>query len=113
MKLTDIEFVKVDPIRNIERMMSLKSAARRIREHNRIHYAIERNSLIITEILESCARLLEDVDAGKVKYVEYGEWRINCDGYYPYCSRCGVEPESGKMTKFCANCGAEMRGDDK
>ena len=74
MKLTDIEFVKVDPIRNIKRMVSLKSAAQRIREHNRIHYATERNSPIITEILESCARLLEDIDAGKVKCVEYGEW---------------------------------------
>lgn len=41
--------------------------------------------------------------------IEYAEWKINCDGYYPYCSRCGTEPESGKMTKYCANCGAEMK----
>ena len=48
-----------------------------------------------------------------VEVTKQAEWKINSDGYYPYCSRCGVEPESGKMTKFCGNCGAEMRGDDK
>ena len=48
-----------------------------------------------------------------VEVTKQAEWKINSDGYYPYCSCCGVEPESGKMTKFCSNCGAEMRGDDK
>lgn len=108
MKLTDIEFVDVDPIKNIKRIVTLKSAIRRIREHNRIHYAAERNAPIITEILESCAKLLEDIDAGKMKYVEYGEWKINCDGYYPYCSNCKSEPPGRKMTDFCPNCGARM-----
>ena len=110
MKLTDVEFVKVDPIRNIKRIVPLKSAVQCIREHNRIHYAAERNAPIITEILESCARLLEDIDADKVKYVEYGEWRINCDGYYPYCSNCMSEPPGRVMTDFCPVCGVKMRG---
>lgn len=35
-------------------------------------------------------------------------WEIDCDGYYPYCSACRHEPTSGKMTKFCENCGAKM-----
>ena len=43
-----------------------------------------------------------------------GIWKINSDGYYPYCSECGYEPPyvSGKdmRTPFCANCGAEMDG---
>lgn len=102
-------FTTVDNTSNIVRVIEIREAVRRIREHNRIHYAAERNAPIITEILESCARLLEDIDAGKVKYVEYGEWKINCDGYYPYCSRCGAEPENGSMTKYCANCGVEMK----
>lgn len=42
--------------------------------------------------------------------VVHGRWLINPDGYYPYCSECKEEPESGKMTKFCPNCGADMRG---
>ena len=37
------------------------------------------------------------------------EWKINSDGYYPYCSNCNKEPEGGKMTDFCPNCGADMR----
>ena len=112
MKLTDIDFVKVDPIRNIKRMVSLKSAARRIREHNRIHYATERNSLIITEILESCARLLEDIDAGKVKYVKYGEWKwVDDDPNNTdlICTACREIQDCGHF-KFCPNCGATIRG---
>lgn len=38
-----------------------------------------------------------------------GEWIINSDGYYPYCSECRKEPKSGDMTDFCPNCGADMR----
>ena len=38
-----------------------------------------------------------------------GEWKINCDGYYPYCSRCGYEPKGGLMSNFCPNCGADMK----
>ena len=41
-----------------------------------------------------------------------GEWKINSDGYYPYCSRCGKEPKNGVMTDFCPNCGADMRKED-
>jgi hypothetical protein len=39
------------------------------------------------------------------------KWEIDCDGYYPYCPKCGEEPPSGKMTNFCPNCGNDMRGD--
>lgn len=45
-----------------------------------------------------------------VKEVKHGHWCINPDGYYPYCSECKEEPESGKMSKFCPNCGADMGG---
>ena len=34
-------------------------------------------------------------------------WIISSDGYYPYCSACGYQPE-GKPTKFCAGCGKIM-----
>lgn len=40
-----------------------------------------------------------------------GVWYINPDGYYPYCSRCKEEPKSGELSKFCPNCGADMRRD--
>lgn len=35
------------------------------------------------------------------------EWKINCDGYYPYCSGCGNSSE--RMTKYCSECGARMK----
>lgn len=58
----------------------------------------------------------------KIKYYEdvveklqekQGQWLINCDGYYPYCSRCNNEPKGRVMTKFCPECGAEMQKRDK
>ena len=42
-----------------------------------------------------------------------GHWLIDSDGYYPYCSECRTEPNSGHMTDFCPNCGADMRKERK
>lgn len=39
---------------------------------------------------------------------KHGEWKINPDGYYPYCSECGYEPKNGVMTKYCPDCGVRM-----
>ena len=39
---------------------------------------------------------------------QHGRWLINPDGYYPYCSECGEEPQGRALTKWCPNCGAEM-----
>ena len=49
-----------------------------------------------------------------VASVKYSEWEISCDGYYPYCKRCGYEPPyaSGRdmRTQYCPECGAKMKG---
>lgn len=108
-------FTTVDNTNDIVRVMEVKEAVRRIREHNKIHQSAEpRNSPIITEILESCARLLEDIDAGKVRYVKHGHWeRI---GYLDMCClECGNTPDheqgmTPEASDFCPNCGAEMDG---
>lgn len=37
------------------------------------------------------------------------QWHISSNGWYPYCSRCGHEPENGIMSNFCPDCGSDMR----
>ena len=49
-----------------------------------------------------------NIDKQREKYLIHGHWIINSDGYYPQCSNCMREPESGKLSKFCPNCGAIM-----
>ena len=36
-------------------------------------------------------------------------WKIDCNGYYPYCPKCRYEPYDGILTKFCPDCGADLR----
>ena len=42
---------------------------------------------------------------------QIGEWLINPDGYYPYCSVCHNVQVNGKMTNYCPACGAYMKGE--
>jgi Zn finger protein HypA/HybF involved in hydrogenase expression len=44
-----------------------------------------------------------------IDIVKHGEWKICCDGWYPYCSECGEESKVNNMTNYCPNCGADMR----
>ena len=51
----------------------------------------------------------QDGKADAQKQPESGEWLINSDGYYPYCSICKNEPKGRIMTDYCPNCGAYMK----
>ena len=42
-----------------------------------------------------------------VDSVPIASWIINPDGYYPYCSNCGKEPDD--IAENCPNCGAYMK----
>ena len=42
--------------------------------------------------------------------IKHAEWKINPDGYYPYCPECYHEPKNGVMSKYCPECGAKMDG---
>lgn len=64
----------------------------------------ELKSLVMVEFL-SC---IDKMPRENVEPIIYANWKINCDGYYPYCSNCGTEPKNGIMTKRCPECGAYM-----
>ena len=93
-------------------MVSLKEAARRIREHNRIHHLDEPwNSPIITEILETAAVMFEQIDARIYKPVINAHW-IHLGGGLAKCSNCewifkDVYDQDNEDI-FCRKCGAKM-----
>jgi len=90
--------------------MTLKEAARRIREHNRIHHLKEPlNSPLITEILETAAVMFEQIDAGMYKPVIHGHWEYEQDeGHGIYTGGCSVCGYRRRIDQFCGRCGAEM-----
>ena len=56
-------------------------------------------------------RIVDTQPTIEAEPVKRGKWKINSDGYYPYCCECKGEPGSGKMTDYCPNCGARMDGE--
>lgn len=42
------------------------------------------------------------------KNKKIGKWKINSDGYYPYCSICKKEPKNRIITEICPYCGADL-----
>jgi hypothetical protein len=53
------------------------------------------------------------IPSADVEPIKHAEWRICCDGWYPYCSNCGYEPpwvaHIDMRTPRCPYCGAKMR----
>ena len=54
------------------------------------------------------SKIIDDEPTLDYAPVKRGHWEINCDGYYPYCTNCGNEPQVKELTKFCPKCGAMM-----
>jgi hypothetical protein len=74
---------------------------------NGVFYVNGKNPMTsLDELINRIGSLPEE----KVYPILPGEWRINCDGYYPYCSNCGTEPKNGVLSNFCPECGAYMKG---
>lgn len=89
-----------------------KEAARRIREHNKIHQRAEpRSSPLITEILETAAVMFEELDEGNFKTVVRARAVKIFDDpitgrMFTTCSAC-----DGKISpkdRFCKHCGATI-----
>lgn len=92
--------------------ITAKEAARRIREHSKIHQRAEpRNSPLITEILETAAVMFEELDEGNFKTVIRARAvKIFDDPYtgrmFTTCSACDgkISPKDA----FCKHCGAKI-----
>ena len=119
MKLNIFKHYKIDDNSELIRAMELKEAARCIRIHNKIHFAAEPNAIIISQILESCAQILEQIDERKIRYERYGQWiehnfdetKDRLDYELPYeCSECH-ERQGIRKFNYCPNCGAKMKGE--
>ena len=55
------------------------------------------------------AHTAEDLIKKNVVIQKYAQWIASTDGYYFHCSNCKEEAKSGKLTKFCHECGSKMR----
>lgn len=64
------------------------------------------------EMLLNFEQMINIMPTADVQEVKHAEWKINCDGYYPYCSNCKQEPPGGKMSQYCPHCGCIMDGDE-
>ena len=64
-------------------------------------------------IIRAAIYEVETAPAADVAPVVHAEWKINADGYYPYCSACKEEPPGRCMTARCPSCGAKMDGEVK
>jgi NADH pyrophosphatase NudC (nudix superfamily) len=73
-------------------------------------YTDEENEVYIR--LSDVKQAIEQTPKEDVVEVKHGEWKINSDGYYPYCSNCKAEPKNKEMTRYCAECGALMDGEE-
>lgn len=110
---------KIDNDTKLVRTMEFKEAARLIRIHYKTLFAAEPNTPIISEILECCAQILEDIDKKKIRYERYGQWiehnfdetKDRLDYELPYeCSECH-ERQGILPFNYCPNCGAKMKGE--
>ena len=101
---------EIEKLENIERIatktIETQSAEiERLEAHNKEY----RFCNLVDNVL-ICSKTLEDYNNfRKATIPKQGKWLINPDGYYPYCSECKTEPKGRVMTKFCPECGADMR----
>lgn len=67
----------------------------------------------INKGLKIALKDIKSQPAADVQPAKCGEWKINSDGYYPYCSVCGTAADqlTKRLTKYCPECGARMGGD--
>lgn len=79
--------------------------------HKNFPKKFEDDSFDFAEGWNTCISVISNTpkeSTTKTKWPE-AKWEINPDGYYPYCSNCGEEPQdSTNLKPYCANCGAKM-----
>ena len=72
---------------------------------------VEVTGKLVESVMKSIRICLSNVDIEAITVKRHGHWLICSDGYYPYCSECGHRPK--EMSKFCEECGADMRKEGK
>ena len=64
------------------------------------------------EVKRDFVEICKSISDADVQEVKHAEWKINCDGYYPYCSNCKQEPHGREMSQYCPHCGCIMDGEE-
>ena len=85
-----------------EKSINRQEIINKLAQYENLGYEPKELEKIINDLEQENLVILKDLHT-------QGVWLINPDGYYPYCSNCRAEPKSGEMSKFCPNCGSDMR----
>lgn len=72
-----------------------------------LHDYYEYDLVVVKAVIEEELKRVPSVQPEQ----KTGQWLINSDGYYPYCSICKNEPQGRIMTDYCPNCGAKMESE--
>lgn len=88
-------------------LISRQAAIDFIKDHS-YHVRYDGNSIEQGMTVTGIEQALNEMPSIRQKT---GQWLINSDGYYPYCSICKKEPQNRIMTDYCPNCGAYMKGE--
>ena len=103
-----VDAVEVVRCKNCKYRAELSNVAEQ--KNNKLSYCVAHTRVCSESDFCSFGVKIDGVSVKKnnINPSAHAHWIICSDGYYPYCSECGEEPQSGLLEEFCPNCLSHM-----
>ncbi len=62
----------------------------------------QKHNIPLADLVDTFA----EISAADVAPVVHGHWKVDCEGYYPFCSECARKLL--ELSNYCPHCGAKM-----
>ena len=62
----------------------------------------QKHNIPLADLVDTFA----EIPAADVAPVVHGHWKVDCEGYYPFCSECARKLL--ELSNYCPHCGAKM-----